>query len=230
MRLSSVRGDRVFAGAERRLSQLWLGGEPVRHRVPLLRDAPAQASAEARAPRRRAARAAVASRAPAPPFRGAARFAALRRVRGKPPLRHHDRHPDPSAPRRRRSRHERLRLRPRRHLRPRRRRLVAIPRRSVRLRRHRLPVRGGRRAGDLPAPSRGADRHRAGALTAWFVLREHERRRDPTIEYDLVAVAVAAAVLLLLPVLEDFASPWAGIAGALVGAALGYAAARSRAA
>jgi membrane associated rhomboid family serine protease len=69
-----------------------------------------------------------------------------------------------------------------------------------------------------------------GALTAWFVLREHERRRDPTIEYDLVAVAVAAAVLLLLPVLEDFASPWAGIAGALVGAALGYAAARSRAA
>ena len=62
-----------------------------------------------------------------------------------------------------------------------------------------------------------------GVLAAWFVLRDAERRADPTDEYDRIAVAVVAAVLLLLPAVEDFASVWAGLAGALVGAGCGLA-------
>ena len=67
-----------------------------------------------------------------------------------------------------------------------------------------------------------------GVLAAWFVLRDAERRSDPTIEYDRIAVAVVAAVLLLLPVVDDLASVWAGLAGALVGAACGLSAALGR--
>ena len=64
-----------------------------------------------------------------------------------------------------------------------------------------------------------------GALAAYVVLRDAERRADPTVEYDRIAVAVAAGVLLLLPVVEDFADFGAGIVGGLVGAACGLAAA-----
>ena len=64
-----------------------------------------------------------------------------------------------------------------------------------------------------------------GALGAWVVMRDAERRADPTEEYDRIAVAVAATVLLLLPLVEDFANPWAGLVGGLVGAACGLAAA-----
>jgi membrane associated rhomboid family serine protease/DNA-directed RNA polymerase subunit RPC12/RpoP len=67
-----------------------------------------------------------------------------------------------------------------------------------------------------------------GVLACWLVLRDAERRADPTEEYDRIAVAVAAAVLLLLPLVEDFADPWAGITGALVGGACGLAAALGR--
>ncbi len=63
-----------------------------------------------------------------------------------------------------------------------------------------------------------------GALAAWFVIRNAERRADPTEEYDPIAVGVAAAVLLCLPLVDDFASVWAGLAGAGVGAACGAAA------
>jgi membrane associated rhomboid family serine protease/DNA-directed RNA polymerase subunit RPC12/RpoP len=64
-----------------------------------------------------------------------------------------------------------------------------------------------------------------GCLAAWTVMRDAERRADPTEEYDRIAVAVAAAVLLLLPLVEDFADPWAALVGGLVGAACGLAAA-----
>jgi membrane associated rhomboid family serine protease len=64
-----------------------------------------------------------------------------------------------------------------------------------------------------------------GVLAAWLVIRDAERRADPTEEYDVIAVTVAAAVLLLLPVVEDFANPWAGLIGGLVGASCGLAAA-----
>ena len=67
-----------------------------------------------------------------------------------------------------------------------------------------------------------------GALGAYLALRETERRADPTSEYDQVAVAVAAAVLLLLPLVEDFASPWAAVTGLLVGLGCGLAAGRGR--
>jgi membrane associated rhomboid family serine protease len=64
-----------------------------------------------------------------------------------------------------------------------------------------------------------------GAVAAYAVMRDTERRADPTDEYDRIAVAVAAIVLLLLPVVEDYASVWAGLVGGLVGAACGLAAA-----
>jgi membrane associated rhomboid family serine protease len=67
-----------------------------------------------------------------------------------------------------------------------------------------------------------------GILAAWLVLRDTERRADRTVEYDRVAVAVAAAVLLLLPAVDDLANVWAGLAGALVGAACGLSAALGR--
>jgi membrane associated rhomboid family serine protease len=67
-----------------------------------------------------------------------------------------------------------------------------------------------------------------GVLATWFVLRDAESRADPTAEYDRIAVAVVAAVLLLLPAVEDFASVWAGLAGALVGAGCGLGAALGR--
>ncbi len=67
-----------------------------------------------------------------------------------------------------------------------------------------------------------------GVLATWWVLRDAERRADPTEEYDWIAVAVVASVLLLLPAVEDFASVWAGLAGALVGAGCGLGAALGR--
>jgi membrane associated rhomboid family serine protease len=63
-----------------------------------------------------------------------------------------------------------------------------------------------------------------GLLAAWFVIRNAERRADPTEEYDPIAVGVAAAVLLCLPLVDDWASVWAGLGGAAVGAACGAAA------
>jgi hypothetical protein len=67
-----------------------------------------------------------------------------------------------------------------------------------------------------------------GALCAWTVLREAELRADPDDTYERFAVAVAAAVILLLPFFDDVASFWAGIAGGLVGAAFGYVATLGR--
>ncbi|MGI9020310.1 MAG: rhomboid family intramembrane serine protease [Solirubrobacterales bacterium] len=67
-----------------------------------------------------------------------------------------------------------------------------------------------------------------GVIGAWVVMRDADRRQDPTAEYDRVAVAVCAGVILLLPLVEDFASPWAGLGGALVGLGCGLAAALGR--
>lgn len=64
-----------------------------------------------------------------------------------------------------------------------------------------------------------------GVFAAWLVLRDAERRADPTDEYDQIAVVVVAAVLLLLPLVDDFASVWAGLVGGLVGAGCGLVAA-----
>ena len=67
-----------------------------------------------------------------------------------------------------------------------------------------------------------------GVIGAWLVMRDAERRADPTEEYDQIAVLVCLAVLLLLPAVDDWANAWAGIAGALVGASCGLAAALGR--
>jgi membrane associated rhomboid family serine protease len=63
-----------------------------------------------------------------------------------------------------------------------------------------------------------------GLLTAWAVLKAAETRGRPDEDTDLIGVAVAAAVLILLPLVEDFANVFAGLGGAAVGAACGYAA------
>ena len=63
-----------------------------------------------------------------------------------------------------------------------------------------------------------------GVFAAWCVLRNAERRADPTEELDNIAIAVAGVVLLALPLVDDFASVWAGLAGAAVGAACAAAA------
>jgi membrane associated rhomboid family serine protease len=67
-----------------------------------------------------------------------------------------------------------------------------------------------------------------GTLAAWFVLRRAEARGAIDEEYDVVGVAVAAAVLLALPIFEDTANVYAGLAGGVVGAMAGFAAASLR--
>jgi membrane associated rhomboid family serine protease len=66
-----------------------------------------------------------------------------------------------------------------------------------------------------------------GALCAWTVLRRSETRANPGEDFDTIAVAVAAVVLLALPLVETYASVVAGVAGGLVGAAAGLAATRA---
>jgi membrane associated rhomboid family serine protease len=63
-----------------------------------------------------------------------------------------------------------------------------------------------------------------GALAAWLAMRHLESRRNPGDDYDVIGVTVIAAVLLALPLVEDFANEWAGLAGGLVGLGAGLAA------
>jgi membrane associated rhomboid family serine protease len=67
-----------------------------------------------------------------------------------------------------------------------------------------------------------------GALAAWFAIRRAQARRAIDEDYDPIGVAVAAAVLLALPIFESTADPFAGLAGAAVGGLAGLAAARMR--
>jgi membrane associated rhomboid family serine protease len=62
------------------------------------------------------------------------------------------------------------------------------------------------------------------ALGAWIALRREEASQFADDATDWIGVAVAGAVLLLLPLVEDFASPFAGIAGGIVGGLAGLAA------
>jgi membrane associated rhomboid family serine protease len=64
-----------------------------------------------------------------------------------------------------------------------------------------------------------------GLLAAWAVMRGAEVRARPDEDVEVIGAAVAAAVLIMLPLVDDFASVFAGLAGALVGAGCGLAAA-----
>lgn len=68
-----------------------------------------------------------------------------------------------------------------------------------------------------------------GTLAAWLAIRYSETRGSIDEDFDWIGVAVAAVVLLLLPVFEDAANVWAGLAGGLIGALCGVAAATLRA-
>ena len=67
-----------------------------------------------------------------------------------------------------------------------------------------------------------------GLLAAWAVMRAVEVRTHPDEDVELIGAAVAAAVLILLPVVDDYANVFAGLGGALVGAGCGLAAAMTR--
>ncbi len=63
-----------------------------------------------------------------------------------------------------------------------------------------------------------------GALAAWFVIRRHEVGGSVGEDYDAIGVAVAALVLILLPLFAPTASWIAGLTGGAVGALCGLAA------
>jgi membrane associated rhomboid family serine protease len=67
-----------------------------------------------------------------------------------------------------------------------------------------------------------------GTLAAWFALRRSDARGAIDEEYDLVGVAVAAAVLLALPLFEGSANVFAGLVGGAVGGLSGLAASAAR--
>jgi hypothetical protein len=60
------------------------------------------------------------------------------------------------------------------------------------------------------------------------MIRRADARDDPTEELDTIPLVVAAAVLLLLPVVNDYANWWSGIVGGLVGLAAGFSATLGR--
>jgi membrane associated rhomboid family serine protease len=62
-----------------------------------------------------------------------------------------------------------------------------------------------------------------GALAAWFVIRRAEVRGEIGEDFDLIGVAVAAVVLIVLPLFAPTADYVAGFAGGVVGALAGLA-------
>jgi len=67
-----------------------------------------------------------------------------------------------------------------------------------------------------------------GLLAAWAVMRAAEVRAAPDEGVEVIGAAVAAAVLILLPLVDDYASVFAGLAGGLVGALCGLVAVFAR--
>ncbi len=67
-----------------------------------------------------------------------------------------------------------------------------------------------------------------GAVAAWFTIRRAETQGAIDQEYDWIGVAVAAAVLLALPIFDSTANVYAGIVGGAVGGLAGLVAAALR--
>jgi len=67
-----------------------------------------------------------------------------------------------------------------------------------------------------------------GLLCAWAVIRASELRAHPEEDVEMIGAAVAAAVLIMLPLVDDYANVFAGLAGGLVGGGCGLAAAFAR--
>ncbi len=67
-----------------------------------------------------------------------------------------------------------------------------------------------------------------GAVAAWFAIRRAEAHHAIDQDYDRIGVAVAAAVLLALPIFESTADVFAGLVGGAVGGLAGLAAAALR--
>ena len=67
-----------------------------------------------------------------------------------------------------------------------------------------------------------------GLLACWAVIRGAEVRSRPGEDVEVIGAAVAAATLILLPLVDDFANVFAGLGGALVGAACGLVAVYAR--
>jgi membrane associated rhomboid family serine protease len=82
----------------------------------------------------------------------------------------------------------------------------------------------GAEAGTLLAS--GGNGVALGALAAWFAIRHSESRAHPGDDYDVIGVTVFAAALVALPLVEDYANTWAGLAGGVVGLGAGFAAYR----
>jgi membrane associated rhomboid family serine protease len=83
-------------------------------------------------------------------------------------------------------------------------------------------------AGDGVAVIAGGNGMALGALAAWLALRQAEARNAVDDDYDVVGVAVAAVVLLALPLFDSTADIFAGLAGGAVGGFAGLAAAALR--
>jgi membrane associated rhomboid family serine protease len=67
-----------------------------------------------------------------------------------------------------------------------------------------------------------------GMVAAWFALRRAEAHHAIDQDYDLIGIAVAAAVLLALPIFESTANVFAGLIGGAVGGLAGLAASALR--
>jgi membrane associated rhomboid family serine protease len=67
-----------------------------------------------------------------------------------------------------------------------------------------------------------------GAVAAWFAMRRAEAHQAIDQDYDRIGVAVAAAVLLALPIFESTADVVAGLVGGIVGCLAGVAASALR--
>ena len=77
---------------------------------------------------------------------------------------------------------------------------------------------------DLFAVIAGGNGMALGAIAAWFVIRRAEVQGEIGEDFDLVGVAVCAAVVILLPLFAPTADWVAGLAGGAVGALAGFAA------